>query len=68
MIMQEVAQEFQSVRELAEAQKVEMLKRQLQEVEMRSDTLEKKLGLFRAKEEKSGQQLGKLSPGMKNQA
>ena len=70
MIMQEVAQKLESVREVAEAQKVEMemLKRQLQEVEMKSDTLEKELGLLRTKEQKSGQQLGKPSPGTKNQA
>lgn len=53
----------------SENQKVEMemLKRQLQEIKMKSDTLEKKLGLLKAKEQKSGQQLGKPSPKMKNQ-
>ncbi len=44
-----------------------MLKRQLQEVEIKSDTLEKELGFFRAKEQKSGQQLDKPSLGTKNQ-
>ena len=52
MIIQKVAQEFQSVRKLVEAQKVEieMMKRQLQEVEMKSHTLEKELSLFKIKE------------------
>ena len=44
-----------------------MLKKQLQKVEIKSDMLEKKLGLFRAKKQKSSQQLGKFLPGMKNQ-
>ena len=70
MIMQKVMQGLQSVKELAETQKVEMkmLKRQLQEVEMKSDTFEKELGFLRAKEQKSGQQLDKPSLETKNQA
>lgn len=53
----------------SENQKVEMemLKGQLQEIKMKSDTLEKKLGLLKAKEQKSGQQLGKPSLKTKNQ-
>ena len=70
MIMQEVAQELQSVKESAEAQKVEMeiMKKQLQEMEVKTDTLERELGFLKAKEQKSGQQPGKQASGMKNQA
>ena len=35
---------------------------------MKSDTMEKELGRLRAKEQKSGQQLGRPSPGTKNWA
>ena len=70
MIMQEVAQELQSVKESAEAQQVEIeiLKRQLEEMDVKSETLERELGFLRAKEHKSGQHPGKHAPGMKNQA
>ena len=56
MIMQEVAQELQSVKESAEAQQleIEILKRQLEEMEVKSATLERELGFLRAKEQKSG--------------
>ena len=70
IIIQKVVQKLESVKKVAEAQKIEMeiLKRQLQEVKMKLDTLEKKFGLLRTKEQKSGQQLGKPLPGSKNQA
>ena len=53
---------------MAEAQKVEIeiLKKQLQEVEMKPDMLEKELDLLRAKKQKSGQHLGKHLMGTKN--
>lgn len=35
-------------------------------MEMKSDMLEKKLGILRAKEQKLDQQLGKFLPGTKN--
>ena len=70
MIMKEVALELQIVKELAEAQRVEVegLKGQLQEMELKSASLEKEIGLLKAKEQESGQQLGKGMPAMgKNQ-
>ena len=70
MIMQEVAQELQSVKKSAEAQKVEMekLKMQLQDMEVKSDALERELGFLKAKEEEPGRQPGKHAPGVKSQA
>lgn len=52
--MQKVAQKLQSVKKFAKVKKVKikMLKRQLQEVEIKSDMLKKKLGLFKAKKQK----------------
>ena len=70
MIMKEVALELQTVKELAEAQRVEVegLKGQLQEMELKSASLEKEIGLLKVKEQESGQQLGKSNPAMrKNQ-
>lgn len=68
--MQKVAQELQSVIELAEAQQVEIkiLKKQLEEIRLKSETLERELGFFRAKEQKSSQYLGKDASEIKNQA
>jgi len=73
--MQEVGHQLQAMKELAEAQKesfrveMEELRGQLQEVETKSRRLEKELSLFKAKEEKVSEQLGKLtSGGRKNQA
>lgn len=68
--MQKVLQKLENVREVVEAQKIEieMLKKQLQELEMKLDILEKKLGLLRTKKQKSSQQLAKLLLGTKNQA
>ena len=71
LIMKEVAHELQTVKESAEAQKaeVEVLKGQLQEMEVKSARLEKEISLLKAKEQKPGQHLGKGTPAMgKNQA
>ena len=70
MIMKEVALELQTVKELAEAQRVEMklLKEQVQEMEIKSETLERELGVLKAKEQKLGQHPGKYAPAMKNPA
>jgi len=71
MIMQEVAHELQIIKKSAEAQKeffrveMEVVKEQLQEVEAKSIRLEKERGLFKAKEQKLGQHLGKNTPAMK---
>ena len=68
IIIQEVVQELQSIKKLVKAQKIEikMLKRQLQEVEIKSNIMEKELSLFKVKEQKLGQQLGKPLSEMKN--
>ena len=71
MIMKEVALELQTVKKLAEAQRVEVegLKGQLQEMELKSASLEKEIGLLKAKEQESCQHLGKSTLTMgKNQA
>ncbi len=65
MIMQEVAHELQIIKESAKAQKehfekeMEVVKEQSQEMEAKSMRLEKELGFFKAKEQKSGQHKGK---------
>ncbi len=61
MIMEEVAHELQIIKESAEAQKieVEVVKEQLQEMEAKSIRLEKEIGLFKAKEQKLGQNRSK---------
>ena len=75
VIMQEVGHQLQTMKELAGAQKecfwveMEELREQLHEMEIKSLRLEKELSLFKAKEEKLGEQLGKGTLGMKkNQA
>ena len=70
MIMKEVALELQTVKELAEVQRVEVevLKGQLQEMKLKSASLEKEIGLLKVKEQESGQQLGKSNSAIgKNQ-
>lgn len=48
---------------------MEIVREQLQEMEVKSARLEKEIGLFKAKEQKLGQHLGKDTPAMKeNQA
>lgn len=70
MIMKEVALKLQTVKELEEVQRVEMklLKEQVQEIEVKSETLERELGVFKAKEQNLGQHPGKYAPAMKNLA
>ena len=75
VIMQEVGHQLQTMKESAEAQKecfrveMEELREQLHEMEIKSLRLEKELSLFKAKEEKLGEQLDKSTLGMrKNQA
>ena len=60
--MQEVAHELQTIKESADAQRecfqveMEIVREQLQEMEVKSARLEKEIGLFKAKEQKLGQQ------------
>ena len=71
MIMQEVAHELQTIKESADAQRecflveMEIVREQLQEMELKSARLEKEIGLFKAKEQKLGQHLSKDTPAMK---
>lgn len=68
MIMQEVAHELQIIKESAEAQKehfrveMDVVREQLQEMEAKLMRLEKELGVFKAKEQKLGQHMGKDMP------
>jgi len=75
VILQEVGHQLQTIKESAEAQKecfrveMEELREQLQEMEMKSARLEKELSLFKAKEQKVGEHLGRdISEMKKNQA
>lgn len=45
---------------------MELLKKQVEEMEVKSDTLERELGVLRAKEQNSDQKSGKYAPAMKN--
>lgn len=65
MIMQKVAHKLQIIKNLAEAEKerfqekIEVIKKQLEEIEAKSIILERKLGFFQGKKQKSGQLKGK---------
>lgn len=71
MIMQEVVLELQAIKESGEAQKecfrvkIEVVREQLQQMEVKSAELEKELGLFEAKEQTWSQHLGKNVPEIK---
>lgn len=69
--MKEIAYELQIVKGLAEAQKIELevLKKQLEEIKLKSAKLEGEINLLKAKEQDFSQDLGKatLAKG-KNQA
>ena len=55
--MKKIVLQLQVAKEVAEAQKVEItfLKKQLQEIEAKSEMLERELEVFRAKKQNSGQ-------------
>jgi len=75
MIMQEVAHELQTIEESADAQKecfraeMEIVREQLEEIEVKSARLEMEISLIKAKERKLDQELGKDTLAIKeNQA